>query len=221
MKIHEFNIHPIEETPPLPRSTENVLVRMSIVPQYLDDVFYLPTEKRNKKTYNPRVATVARTITDEVHQKMYREKQESKAKKRKRKDRKRAREKKQEIKLNQGNNKKIRKQQGKKKESEGSTNDGRKGEKKNEENFIQEGSSQPPKKRPQRVSGLKFRQNLKQLVCDNDESSSDESDYDSSSDSEDFSDKCGVCKSKYRPFSGSIKCSSKMVDKWIPCDMCT
>ena len=69
----------------MPRSTENVLVRMNIVPQYLDDVFYLPPEKRNKKTYNPRVATVARTITDEVHQKMYREKQESKAKKRKRK----------------------------------------------------------------------------------------------------------------------------------------
>ena len=56
---------------------------MNLVPQYLADVFYLPPEKRNKKTYNPRVTTVARTITDEVHEKMYREKQESKAKKEK------------------------------------------------------------------------------------------------------------------------------------------
>ena len=44
------------------------------------------------------------------------------------------------------------------------------------------------------------------MVCDADKSSSYESDNDSSSDSEDFSDK---------------KFSSKMVDKWIQCDMCT
>ena len=27
---HNFNIHPKEETPPLPRSTENILIRMNI-----------------------------------------------------------------------------------------------------------------------------------------------------------------------------------------------
>ena len=43
----------------------------------------------------------------------------------------------------------------------------------------------------------------------------------SSSDNEEFSDKCGVCKSKYPPFSEPKKCSGKMVDKWIQCDMCT
>ena len=62
---------------------------------------------------------------------------------------------------------------------------------------------------------------MKQLVCDTDESSSDESDNDTSSDSEDFSDKCRVCKSKYLPFDESKKCNSKMIDKWIQCDMCT
>ena len=69
----DFNIHSIEETPPLPRSTENILVRMNIVPQYLADVFYLPSGKGNQKTYKPRVTTVRRTITDEVHQKTCKE----------------------------------------------------------------------------------------------------------------------------------------------------
>lgn len=67
--------------------------------------FIFHQEQEIKKTYNPWISTVARTITDEVHQKIYKEK----------KERKRAREKKQEIKLLQGNNKKIRKHQGKKK----------------------------------------------------------------------------------------------------------
>ena len=67
----DFNIHSVEETPPLARSTENILIRMNIVPQYLADVFCLPPGERNQKTYKPRVTTVARTITDEVHQKMY------------------------------------------------------------------------------------------------------------------------------------------------------
>ena len=43
----------------------------------LTDVFYLPPGKRNQKTYKPSITTVARTITDELHQKMYKEKQES------------------------------------------------------------------------------------------------------------------------------------------------
>ena len=79
----------------------------------------------------------------------------------------------------------------------------------------------PLKNDHKRTSGLKFRQNLKELACDTDESSTDKSDNDSSPDSEDFSDKCGVCNSKYPSFSESKKCSSKIVDKWIQCDMCT
>lgn len=59
--------------------------------------FIFHQEQEIKKTYNPWISTVARTITDEVHQKIYKEK----------KERKRAREKKQEIKLLQGNNKKT------------------------------------------------------------------------------------------------------------------
>ena len=93
--------------------------------------------------------------------------------------------------------KKTRKQQGKKKDCKASTNKARIGGKQNEEDFVREGSSQPPQKWPQRASGLKFRQNLKQLVCDGDtdESSTDESDNNIWTDCEDFSDKCGVCKS--------------------------
>ena len=38
-------------------------------------------------------------------------------------------------------------------------------------------------------------------------------------DSEDFNDKCGACKSKYPPLHESKACSSKVMDKWIQCDM--
>ena len=150
-----------------------------------------------RNPYNPCLATVGRTTTDEAHQKMYKEKKESKAKKEKEKEeRKKAREKKQETKLLPAE-KKIRKQQGKKKDCKGSTNKARIGGKQNEEDLVREGSSQPPQKWPQRPSELKFRQNLKQLVCDGDtdDSSTDESDNNIWTDCEDFSDKFGVCKS--------------------------
>ena len=42
-----------------------------------------------------------------------------------------------------------------------------------------------------------------------------------SEDSEDFNDKCGVYKSKYPPLHESKACSSKVMGKWIQCDMCT
>ena len=42
-----------------------------------------------------------------------------------------------------------------------------------------------------------------------------------SEDSEDLNDRCGVCKSKYSPLNESKACSSKVMDKWIQCDICT
>ena len=71
---------------------------------------------------------------------------------------------------------------------------------------------QSPQKHPQRASGEKFRQNLKKLMCN--ESTDSE-------DSENFNDKCGVCKSKYPPLHKYKACSSKVMDQWIQCDMCT
>lgn len=63
---------------------------MNLVPQYLADVFYLPPGKREKKTYNPHITTVARTITNEAHQKCI--KKSKKAKLEKKKKRKREKE---------------------------------------------------------------------------------------------------------------------------------
>ena len=62
---------------------------MNLVPQYLA-VFYLPPGKRKKKTYNPHITTVARTITNEAHQKCI--KKSKKAKLEKKKKRKREKE---------------------------------------------------------------------------------------------------------------------------------
>ena len=42
-----------------------------------------------------------------------------------------------------------------------------------------------------------------------------------SEDSEDFNDRCGVCKSKYPLLHESKAYSTKVIDKWIQCDMCT
>ena len=64
---------------------------------------------------------------------------------------------------------------------------------------------QSPQKHPQRASGEKFRQNLKKLMCNE------------STDSEDSE----VCKSKYPPLHKYKACSSKVMDQWIQCDMCT
>ena len=70
---HDFTIHSLEETP-LATSTENTLTKMNIVPQYLDNIFYLPSGKRSKNSHNSRVITEGRTITDKAHQKLYKEK---------------------------------------------------------------------------------------------------------------------------------------------------
>ena len=56
-------------------------------------------------------------------------------------------------------------------------------------------------------------------MCD--ESWTDEYDNDTATDSEDFNDKCGVCKSKYPPLHEPKAYSSNVMDKWIQCDMCT
>ena len=54
--------------------------------------------------------------------------------------------------------------------------------KKDEASIKKRRGKQSPQKHPQRASGLKFQQNLKELVCD--ESSTDEYDNDTSTDSE-------------------------------------
>ena len=182
---------------------------MNNVPQYLAYVFYLPSSEQSKKSYKPQIITEERTITDKAHQELYKGKEEIKARKEKEKeDRKRARQKKQETKLLEGENKKL-KQLAKKKD---------KGSIKNSRGKQNEGK-QSPQKCPQRASGLKFQQNLKELVCD--ESSADEYDNYTSTDSEDFNDKCRGCKSEDPFLHESKTCSNKVVDKWIQCNMCT
>ena len=79
----DFNTHLIEETPPLPRSTENILVRMNIALQYLADVFYLPPGKRNQKTYKPRVTTVGRKLQMKYTKKCIKESKKAKLKNKK------------------------------------------------------------------------------------------------------------------------------------------
>ena len=37
---------------------------MTIVPEYLANVFYLPSSESNKKPYKPRVITEGRTVTE-------------------------------------------------------------------------------------------------------------------------------------------------------------
>ena len=69
-------------------------------------------------------------------------------------------------------------------------------------------SSHP--KHLQRPSGEKYQQNLKKLMCN--ESTNSE-------DSEDFNDRCG--ESKYSSLHEYKACSTKVMDKWIQCDMCT
>ena len=79
---------------PLGTSTQNILTKMNIMPQYLADVFYLPLSEQSKKSYKPQVITEGRTITDKEHQALYKEKEEIKSRKEKRrKMEKKAREK--------------------------------------------------------------------------------------------------------------------------------
>ena len=67
-------------------ATPNILPNMKIVPEYLVDVFYLPSRERNKKPYKPSVITEGRTITDKEHQALYKEKEEIKSRKEKEKE---------------------------------------------------------------------------------------------------------------------------------------
>ena len=116
--------------------------------------------------------------------------------KKRRKIEQKAREKEQETKLIEEQNKKLN--QLAKKKDEGFTKKSR--------------QRQFPQKHSQRASGEKCRQNLKKLMYNE----STDSEY-----SEDFNDKCGVCKSKYPPLHESKACGSKVMGQWIQCDMCT
>ena len=80
-----FTITSSEKTP-LGTATPNILTKMNIVPEYLADVFYLPSSERNKKPYKPRVITEGRAITDQEHQALYKEKEEIKSRKEKDKE---------------------------------------------------------------------------------------------------------------------------------------
>ena len=96
-----------------------------------------------------------------IHQELYKEKEQIKVRKEKEtENRKRAREKIEETKLLEGENKKLKQLEKRK------TKDPLR---KAEESSLEESS---PLKNVHRASGLKFRQNLKELVCD--ESSTDE-----------------------------------------------
>ena len=57
---------------------------MNIMPKYLADVFYLPSNERNKKPYKLRVIT-GWIITGKEHQALYKEKEEIKFRKEKEK----------------------------------------------------------------------------------------------------------------------------------------
>ena len=99
---------------------------MNIVPQYLANVFYLPSSERSKKLYKPQVITEGRTITDKEHQSLYKEKEKE--------GRKEVRKKKQETKLIEEENKKLK--QLAEKKGKGSTKKSRR--------------KQSPQKRPQK-----------------------------------------------------------------------
>ena len=99
---------------------------MNIVPQYLANVFYLPSSERSKKLYKPQVITEGRTNTDKEHQSLYKEKEKE--------GRKEVREKKQETKLIEEENKKLK--QLAEKKGKGSTKKSRR--------------KQSPQKRPQK-----------------------------------------------------------------------
>ena len=67
---HDFTITSSEKTP-LGTATSNILTKMNIVPEYLADVFHLPSSERNKKPYKPWFITEGRAITDNEHQALY------------------------------------------------------------------------------------------------------------------------------------------------------
>ena len=143
-----------------------MLTKMNFATQYLAD------ENQVNETKNPithHVKTEGRTIRDKAHQELYKEKEEIKARKRKKRNRanERAREKRE--------NKKLKKQQAKKKDRKGSTiskarNDG--GKQREKQRKAEWRKEVPSKTTTKSLWTIKFRQNLKELVCD--ESSTDE-----------------------------------------------
>ena len=79
---HDFPVTSSKKAP-LFTSAQNILTKMNIVPQYLADVFYLPSSERTKRSYKSRVITQGRTITEKQHQALYKEKEEIKSRKEK------------------------------------------------------------------------------------------------------------------------------------------
>ena len=102
---HNFNITSSEKTS-LGTATANIPTKMNIMPEYLANVFHLPSSEINKKPYKPQGITEGRAITDKEHQALYKEKEETKSRKEKEKeDRKKAREQKQQATLIEEENK--------------------------------------------------------------------------------------------------------------------
>ena len=113
--------------------------------EYSSTVVLSSIRKMGKNPYNPRVTTVGRKLQMK-HTKKCTKKKKARLKKKK----KRKREKKLGIRNRRQSyfqgRKKPRKQQGKKKDCKASTNKARIEGKQNEEDFVREGSSQPPQK---------------------------------------------------------------------------
>ena len=79
---HDFTITLSEKTP-LASSTQNILTKMNIMPQYVAYVFYLLSSEQSKKFYKPCVITEGRTITDKVHRELYMKKKKLRPEKKK------------------------------------------------------------------------------------------------------------------------------------------
>ena len=60
---HNFNITSSEKTS-LGTATANIPTKMNIMPEYLANVFHLPSSEINKKPYKPQGITEGRAITD-------------------------------------------------------------------------------------------------------------------------------------------------------------
>ena len=72
-----------------------------------------------------------------------------------------------------------------------------------------------PQIQSKRAAGLKFCQNLKEMMFRDEDS--DRSSSTSSSD-EVFEERCTVCDLKYSPSHSSEQCCSKEIDSWVHCD---
>ena len=71
-----------------------------------------------------------------------------------------------------------------------------------------------PQCQSKRAAGLKFYQNLKEMML-RDEDSDRSSSSNSSDESEDFKKHCAVCNLKYTPGCSSEQCCSKEIDSWV------